>query len=63
MNLGQLDEVGKIIQYAYVPANWSVPSATKFDFHLTLTQAKTYDQFHIGATWYYGGPTDFEAAH
>lgn len=61
MNLGQLDEVGKIIQYAYVPANWNVPSATTFDFHLELTQAKTYDQFHIGATWYYGGPSDFKS--
>lgn len=47
----QLDEVGKIVQYLYYPADPFAGSATSFDFHLELTQVKPYDQFHIGATW------------
>ena len=54
----QLENVGERIDHTYYPGNLFSPGAAKYDFHLTITQAKPVDEFHIGATWVYGGPTD-----
>ncbi len=53
----QVDHIGDIVDHTYSPANRFSPGATKYDFHLTITQAKPDDLFHIGATWVYGGPS------
>lgn len=54
----QLEDVGDRLDHLYYPGNLFSPGTAKYDFHLTITQAKPADQFHIGATWVYGGPTD-----
>ncbi len=56
----QLESVGDRLDHIYYPGNLFSPGATKYDFHLTITQAKPADEFHIGATWVYGGPTDIK---
>ena len=56
----QLEDVGDRIDHLYYPGNLFSPGAAKFDFHLTISQAKPADAFHIGATWVYGGPTDIQ---
>jgi hypothetical protein len=59
----QLENVGDRLDHLYYPGNLFSPGAAKYDFHLTITQAKPADQFHIGATWVYGGPSDYKAAN
>ena len=56
--LGQLDNVGDMYEHVYSPGNKFSPGAAKYDFHVEIQTAKPDDQFHIGATWVYGGPTD-----
>ncbi len=56
----QLSDVGDIFEHIYNPGNKFSPSATKYDFHIEIETAKPADQFHIGATWVYGGPTDIK---
>jgi len=57
----QLDDVGDRIDHLYYPGNLFSPSAAKYDFHLEIYMAKPADEFHIGATWVYGGPSDFKS--
>lgn len=54
----QLEDVGDIYEHIYNPGGKFSPGASKYDFHMEIYMAKPADQFHIGATWVYGGPTD-----
>lgn len=56
----QLTDAGDYYEHIYVPGNRFSPSADEFDFHVEILDAKPADQFHIGATWVYGGPTDIK---
>jgi hypothetical protein len=56
----QLTDVGDMYEHIYSPGNKFSPGATKYDFHIEIQTAKPADEFHIGATWVYGGPTDIK---
>lgn len=51
----QIDFVGEEIEYT-----WWQTFEQQADVHLRLVMAKPADQFHIGATWTYDGPTDLK---
>lgn len=54
----QLEDVGDIYEHIYNPSGKFSPGAPRYDFHIEVYMAKPGDQFHVGATWVYGGPTD-----
>lgn len=53
----QLEDPGDVVDHLWYPGDFASPGADKFDFRMTITQAKPDDLFHIGATWHHGGPT------
>lgn len=58
----QLTHVGALFEHVYAPGAPFSPSAAAYDFRITIHLAKPADQFHIGATWVEGRPSDLVAA-
>lgn len=58
----QLVDVGDVYEHVYSPDAPFSPAAAAFDFRITIRQAKLGDQFHVGATWVKGRPSDIKAA-
>ncbi len=54
----ELNDVGDMYEHIYVGP--SGPGAPSYDFRIRISLAKELDQFHIGATWVDGPPSDYK---
>lgn len=57
----EMTEVGDLYEHIYVGS--SSPGAPAYDFRIRISLAKELDQFHIGASWVDGPPSDFKPGH